>query len=117
MIPLVNKFHWFSWDYLWWPEAGISSGSGAAIDGYHDINDFINAHVIPSSDLITINGYAKAVLNNNKIKGTTLLQFADSLESFAKMVLGLVEDISKNDDVELSETIVDIEAMAYLGNY
>jgi hypothetical protein len=117
IIPLVNKFHWFEWDYLWWPEAGTSTGGYGAIAGYHDINDFIDAPVMPFSDLITINDYAKAVLINKKIEGITPLQVADSLELFSKRALQLMKNSSGNYDVELTETIGDIKAMAFLGNY
>ncbi|MFA9390664.1 MAG: hypothetical protein ACERKD_12700 [Prolixibacteraceae bacterium] len=117
IVPLVNKFHWFAWDYLWWPEAGISTGYGVAIAGYHDINDFIDAPVMPFSDLITIKDYAETVFTNKKTEGTTPFQVADSLELFSKTALQFMKEISGNDDMELTETIGDIKAMAYLGNY
>jgi hypothetical protein len=117
VIPLVNKFHWFSWDYLWWPEAGISTGIGKAIDGYHDINDFIDAPVMPSSKLITINDYVEVILKNKQIKGTTPLQVADSLELAAKTALELATEMAGNGNNELTETIGDIKAMAYMGHY
>lgn len=117
IIPLVNKFHWFSWDYLWWPEAGISTGYGVAIPGYHNVNHFIDAPVMPFTDLITIPGYVETVLKNNPIKGTTPMQVADSLEIFAKTALILANDLADKDKIELVETIGDIRAMGYLGNY
>jgi hypothetical protein len=117
VIPLVNKFHWFSWDYLWWPEAGISTGYGAAIDGYHDINDFIQAEVMDESDLITIVDYAEAVLENQIISGTTSLEVAEMLESYAKTALDKTREMSGGTNVELDETLGDIRAMAHLGNY
>ncbi len=117
IIPLVNKFHWFSWDYLWWPEAGISTGYGVAIPGYHNINHFIDAPVMPFTDLITIPDYVETVLKNNQIKGTTPMQVADSLEVFAKTALTLANDLSGKGNIALAETIGDIRAMAYLGNY
>ena len=117
IIPLVNKFHWFSWDYLWWPEAGISTGVGAAIAGYHDINDFINAPVMDDCDLMTINDYAEVVLKNQIKTGKTPLEVADILESYAKLALGITNNMTGNENVELIETLGDIQSMAHLGNY
>lgn len=37
IIPLVNKAHWFSWDYKWMPEGCMSSGRPGTINGYHDV--------------------------------------------------------------------------------
>ena len=117
IIPLVNKFHWFSWDYLWWPEAGISTGYGIAIAGYHDIIDFINAPVMEGSDLMSINEYSEAILQNQMKNGKTPIEVADMLEAFAKRALEETEGMKGEEINELSETIADIRAMAYLGKY
>jgi len=117
VIPMVNRFHWFSWDYLWWPEAGTSTGYGNAIEGYHDINDFIDAPVMPSSGLITINDYVEAVLKKKQIEGTTPLQLAESLELAAQTAFKSTTDMNDKGNAELAETIGDIHAMAYLGKY
>ncbi|WP_111624406.1 carbohydrate-binding family 6 protein [Arenibacter echinorum] len=117
VIPLINKFHWFSWDYLWWPEACIGSGVANAIDGYHNIYDFINAPVMDDSNLITIKNYVRAIIDQSKISGTTPLQVADMLELYGKEALSLTEKMNSYDNNELAETIGDIKAMAHLGNY
>ena len=117
VIPLVNQFHWFAWDYLWWPEAGISSGSGKAIAGYHDIIAFINAPVMDGSGFINITDYADAVLHNKTIQGKTPLEVADMIEASAKTALEKTAGMKGDGNNELSETLGDIRAMAYLGNY
>lgn len=117
VIPLVNTFHWFGWDYLWWPEAGLSTGVGAAIAGYHDINDFIDAPVFKDSDFMTIPEYAKLVLNGQTTSGTTPLEVAEMLESYATKALDLTSNMTARGDYEFSGTIGDIRAMAYLGFY
>jgi hypothetical protein len=117
IIPLVNRFHWFSWDYLWWPEAGISTGYGAAIDGYHDINDFINAPVMAGSGFMTIKEYSHAILQNQAVSRSTPLEVADKLEEFAGIALEKASGMSEGANHELFETIGDIRAMAHLGNY
>jgi hypothetical protein len=117
IIPLVNKFHWFSWDYLWWPEAGISTGHGVAIAGYHDINDFINAPVLEGSNLLSIIDYSEAIVQGQKKEGITPIEVGDMLEAFAKKALKETEGLKGEDNNELSETLGDIRATAHLGNY
>lgn len=117
IIPLVNRFHWFAWDYLWWPEAGVSSGSGDAIPGYHDINHFINAPVMPESGLLNIVDYSEAVLQNKKMDGKTPLEVASMLEGYSNLTMEEMNNMDGGEDNELSETIGDIKAMAHLGNY
>ncbi len=117
IVPLVNKFHWFSWDYLWWPEAGISTGYGAAIKGYHDINAFINAKTMDESGLLSIEEYADKLLNGKDIQGITPLEVAYNLETYAREALGKTAVMDGGVNNELTETIGDIRAMAHLGNY
>lgn len=117
IIPLVNRFHWWSWDYLWWPEAGISTGHGAAIDAFHTVRDFISTDVMDGSGLMTIPEYTNNILNGQNNPGITPLQVADQLEVFAALALAKTSGMSRSGNRELAETIGDIRAMAYLGNY
>jgi hypothetical protein len=117
IVPLVNKFHWFSWDYLWWPEAGISTGYGVAIKGYHDINAFINAPVMDGSGLLTIMDYADNVVHSKNNPGKTPIEVSDMLEAFAREALDKTAGMSGGGNNELVETIGDIRAMAHMGNY
>lgn len=117
IIPLVNRFHWFKWDYLWWPEACISSGSGVAIAGYHDIFDFINAPVYDSGKLYTIKEYSKTMVDQIKPNKTTPFQVADSLSFFAEKTFQNINTITSVNNIELKNTIKDIEAMAFLGQF
>lgn len=117
VIPLVNKYHWFNWDYLWWPEAGISTGYGDAIKGYHTISDFIKAPVMPKSNLISTEEYAIDIIKGQASKGITPLEVADNLEAFARTALEKTNGMSGGGNNELSETIGDIRAMGHLGNY
>jgi len=117
IVPLVNRFHWWSWDYLWWVEACISTGYGAAIDGFHDVRDFISADVMEGSSLISIPEYVDHVLNAKAHSGTTPPQVAEQLEAFSAEALNRIDDMSGGGNRELSETLGDIRAMAYLGSY
>lgn len=107
----------YAWDYLWWPEAGISSGAGKAIAGYHDIHAFIDAPVMEGSGFVGIGDYVDSVLRQTVVQGKTPLEVADMIEASAKTALATTEGMVGEGDNELSETIGDIRAMAYLGQY
>jgi len=117
IIPLVNKFHWYKWDYLWWPEACISSGSGVAIAGFHNLNHFIQTPVMNSEEMLTIPAFTTAYIQNLPIELESPFEIADKLENYADAALSELSNMNENYDVELSETIGDIRAMAYLGKY
>lgn len=117
IIPLVNKAHWFSWDYMWLPEACKSSGRPGTINGFHDVNDFVMAKVMDGSGLISIDEYAKAIVWGQDYSGTTPFEVAEMLQAYAKNALEKTEGMDGDGNIELSETIGDIRAMAHLGNY
>ncbi|MFC1765565.1 hypothetical protein ACFL6U_26265 [Planctomycetota bacterium] len=111
-IPLVNQIHWENWDYKWWVEACVSSGVGSAIDGYHDINDFINQATMPGSDVTSISSFA-----GGNHSGTSPLEVASQIETHAQNALTKIARVSNGGNMELKETIGDIKAQAYLGLY
>lgn len=117
IVPQVNRFHWFSWDFRWWTEAGISSGVGRAIDGYHTIQDFIDTPTLKGAGILTIPQYCDTILTDKKIAGITPLEVAEQLEASSGKALQLTKGMSGGENRELSETIGDIRAMAYLGAY
>lgn len=110
IIPLANQIHWENWDYKWWVEACVSSGYGGAIDGYHDIDDFINQGTMPGSGVISISSFAGG--NNS---GTTPLDVAFQLEKYSQTALTKIAGISDGSSMELKETLGDIMAQAHLG--
>ena len=117
IAPLVTRFHYFAWDYQWWVEACHSTGYGNAIAGFHTVRDFINGPVMRGSGLLTIPKYRDNVLEGKTNPGTTPVQVAEQLEQFAAVALAKTSGLSGGGNVELSETLGDIRAMAYLGAY
>jgi hypothetical protein len=117
IVPLVNRFHWFAWDYQWWVEACTSTGHGNAIAGFHTVRHFIAARVMDGSGLMTIPSYVDNVLNGKKHSDMTPVQVADQLEKHSALALARTSEMSGGGNVELEETIGDIRAMAYLGAY
>ncbi|MFB0516058.1 MAG: carbohydrate-binding family 6 protein, partial [Candidatus Neomarinimicrobiota bacterium] len=112
VIPLVNQFHWLSWDYMWWVEACISSGFGNTVDGFHTVNDFIDNKTMEGSGLTTIPDFV-----NGDNSGISPLQVADNLEQYAKTALATLTGMTDGGNQELRETLGDIRAQAHLGAY
>ena len=69
------------------------------------------------SGLITIEEYADDIVKGRASNGTTPIEVADNLEAFTGTALKKSDGMSGGGNNELSETIGDIRAMGYLGNY
>ena len=111
IIPTVNSFHWWPWDYMWWVEKGTGN-SWSAIDGYHNIN-----HVIVNQTQ-NVSGYATIEeFVNEEGEGRSPLIVADELEANANAALKGIEKLSDNGNIELKETLGDIRSQAYFGLY
>ena len=81
IIPMVNRFHWWPWDYMWWVEKGTGN-NWSDIDGYHNIN-----HVIVN-ETQNVSGYATIEeFVNGESKGISPLMVADELEANANAAL------------------------------
>lgn len=117
VLPLVNKFHWYRGDFLFWAEGCISSGILKSVKGFHSVRTFISGETMENSGILSITEYVKEKRENNQIKGVTPLQIANQLEEYATKALVQVESMDAKENVELAETIGDIEAMSYLGLY
>ena len=111
-IPLVNQIHWYDWDYLWWVEGCSSSGVVNSIKGFHDVNSFIKGKAMPHIGVISISDFV-----NGKTEGKTPLTIANEIEKYANEALEKTSNIIYKDNIELKETIGDINAQSYLGLY
>lgn len=111
IIPMVNRFHWWPWDYMWWVEKGTGN-SWSDINGYHNIN-----HVIVNKTQ-NVSGYAtiEEFVAGEK-KGTSPLAVADELEANAKAALEGLANLGDDGNIELRETLGDIRSQAYFGLY
>jgi len=112
VIPMVNRFHWWGWDYLWYVEKGTSNGFGKAIDGYHNINHVIENETQNVSDYTNIKDFVKG-----KKSGISPLVVADSLEANAKAALSGISGMTDGGNIELKETLGDIKSQAHFGLY
>lgn len=136
IIPMINRFHFWPWDYMWWVEKGIGNHTqGEAVDGFHDINQVIINQTQDVSGYTSIKKYleqggsqgiAKRLdsygytsheqyLKRDSTDTGLPLWVADSLETFANQALAGIEGISDGGNIELRETLGDIRSQAYLG--
>lgn len=111
IIPMVNRFHWWPWDYMWWVEKGTSN-EWSDIDGYHNINHVIVNKTQNVSGYATIEEYV-----NGEDTGTSPLVVADSLEANANAALEGIAKMTDGGNIELRETLGDIRSQAHFGLY
>ena len=115
IIPLVNRFHWRDWDFMWAVEGCFDQRKG-----FHTVQDFIDVPPMQESDLMSIPEYVKKHLANEQMKKKTPLKVAEELRNYADQSLkqvGLIRRQTKQMGRELRLTLSDIEAMSELGNY
>ena len=116
IIPLVNRFHWRDWDYLWAVEGCMDQPKG-----FHTVRDFIANPTMEASGLVTIREFVDRRARGEPAGGTTPPEVADQLQRHAEAALdGLVSlrrDAGPAPAGEVARTLDDIEAMAHLGRY
>jgi len=111
VIPMVNRFHYWNWDYFWWVEQGTGN-EWSDIDGYHNINHIIVNKTQRVSGYINIQDFVAGERD-----GTSPNQVADLLESNSLVALRGIEGMSGGDNVELAETLGDIRSQSHFGLY
>jgi len=115
IIPLVNRFHWRDWDFMWAPEGCLDHRKG-----FHTIEDFIQTAPMEASGIVSIPDYVRAELAGREPDGIAPTRVAANLRRWADQSRKLVTKLragAKDADTELSETLADIEAMGHLGRY
>jgi hypothetical protein len=122
IIPQLNRSVWAPTDGDFSPEGCMQRSGFLTVDDYHfDRDPMVLTRVddAPDPQCISVTERAKAFLAGKKLKGTTPLQVADNLDKYAEIAQVALPALRKNvgDNVELEETLNDIESMAYLGRY
>ncbi len=115
IIPLVNRFYWRDWDYMW----AVESCQGNRI-GFQTVMKFTDNPAMPGCDIYNISDYVKGKLKGVSLSKKTPEQVAEALNRYAEMTLENVEKMRKETEHmsrELKETLFDIQAMSYLGQY
>ena len=113
IIPTVQRFHFKPADYQWHVEGCIS------VDGFVTIREFIDCPTFDSERIMTIPEYARALAAGESDSRTTPFDIADSLHDLSASCLSEIDrmNASVRSTDECKETLADIEAMAWLGEY
>jgi hypothetical protein len=117
IIPEINRFFWTGGgnDLAWFPEACLSHPKH---HGFYTVKDFITGTTAPSSGILNIQEYTHAVGRNALPSGITPLQVAAQLRLYASQALKLLDTMPPaGANKELRQTMGDLRAMAYLGDY
>jgi hypothetical protein len=113
VMPWINRFHngRSQNDFQWYPEGCTS------FYGFRSIDNFISCAPQKGEGMLSIPEYTDAVLGNKTMAGITPVEVAMNLQKTAEEALALIAGMTAGKDRELNETIGDIKAMSYLGQY
>ena len=121
VVPLVNRFHWCNWDFMWAVEGCFDQRKG-----FHTVRDFIKTQPMQDSGLMSVPEYVDKHLADEEMTSVrtpkedkTPIQVAEELRNYADESLkqvGLIRSKAARSR-ELVLTLSDIEAMSHLGNY
>jgi hypothetical protein len=122
IIPQLNRSSWSPTDAAFSAEGCMQRSGFLTVDDYYFDRPTMPLNRIdnpPDPQCISVTNWAKALLAGEKVKGVTPLQVAENLDGYAATALIALPTLRKNvgDNVELKETLNDIESMAYLGRY
>ncbi|MCH6256539.1 glycoside hydrolase family 20 zincin-like fold domain-containing protein [Puniceicoccaceae bacterium K14] len=110
VIPLVNRFHWRDWDFMWAVE-------GCKDRRYRTVEDFYDNPTMEASGILNPKAYVEAKLANQPITDTTPLDIAEQIELATELSLAHLQTLSSERGSELDSTLQDIKAMALLGQF
>jgi len=122
VIPQLNRSVWSPTDGSFAAEGCRRTSGFLTLDGYQFerpamiLNRIENA---PDPQCITVTDWARAHLQGKALQGVTPLQVADNLDGYAKVAQEALPTLraQMGNNVELKETLNDIDSMAYLGRY
>jgi len=122
IIPQLNRSVWAPTDGDFSAEGCMQSQGFLTVDDYYfDREPMVLTRIdnAPDPQCISVTEWAKAFLARKKLQGITPLQVADNLDKYAETAQAALPALRKQagDNVELKETLNDIESMAYLGRY
>ena len=118
IIPQVTRYNWGSIDLHWYPEANLSHP--AQYKGFYTVRHFMEGKTMPGEDVLSISVWREKVHAGKTITAQTPPEVAAALERDADTTLQLVTELRKQasaTDMELTLTLGDYEAQAWLGRY
>lgn len=116
VFPWITRFFWGDIDLRWFPEACLSH---PRVRHFYTVFDFANGVTMPGSGVENIRQWRAAELASRKHNGVTPPEIANALGDAALKALGYVELLypKARGHQELTATLLDIEAMAFLAHY
>jgi len=117
IIPLINSSNWWPNDAQIAPEGCIDfTGGFLTVDKYYFRNVWASQL---GTGFQTVMDWGKAEVSGEKSEGISPLQVADDLDAYAATALASLPKLRQqmSDNLELQETLNDIESMTYLGRY
>ena len=118
IIPQVTRYNWGSIDVHWYPEANLSHP--AQYKGFYTVRHFMEGKTMPGEDVLSITAWREKLHAGKTITAQTPPEVAAALERDADTTLQLVADLQKRaatTDKDLTLTLGDYEAQAWLGRY
>lgn len=113
IIPLVNRFHWRDWDYMWQPEACMEIWNDL-----RSVDAFRTNPTMEGSGILNPRDYVKTILDNKNTTFKTPLDIVESLKALSNNCLVNADSLLTNTTTkELTQTLLDIKSMAFLGEY
>lgn len=113
IIPLVNRFYWRNWDFMWSPENSNSHG-----EGFHGVRWFMDNQPMQGSGILSIRDYVAARNEGRSLNGTPPFDVAKQLDQLAATALqGCTELEESSNSRDLAATLADIRSQANLGRY
>jgi hypothetical protein len=118
IIPQVTRFNWGGIDVHWYPEANLSHP--AQYKGFYTVRHFMEGKAMPGEDVLSISEWRKKLSEKKHITAQTPPEVAKALDRDADATLQLVTELRQRADTtdkELTQTLGDYEAQAWLGRY
>lgn len=122
VVPQVNRSVWSPTDGSFGVEGSRRTSGYLTVYGYQFDRPAMVLNLIdnaPDPQCISVTDWAKAELSGGKLEGITPLEVAENLDGYAAVALEALPALraQAGGNVELMETLNDIESMAYLGRY
>ncbi len=122
IVPQLNRSSWSPTDAAFSAEGCMHNAGFLSVDEYYFNRPAMPLNRIenpPDPQCLSVTEWAKAFLADEKVNGVSPLQVAENLDGFASTSLKALPELRAHigDNLELKETLNDIESMAYLGRY
>ena len=117
IFPWITRYVWGDIDLKWFPEANISHPTHK---GFYTVADYIEREPMPGSHIRNIYLWAQYQHERKPDSLLSPLAVADTLEQLAATALAGLKKLpvrKQGSFTELDQTLGDIEAFAYIGNY